>query len=103
MDDKAVRIAISDPESTWSKAGLKTGDQVLGINGQRITSTREFFNLLRILKAGGNVSFEIVSSPGTTIKKIPVTGYKRPVVSIRHSSTTPGAVKLLREQWIKGR
>jgi predicted metalloprotease with PDZ domain len=103
MDGAAVRIAISDPESSWSKAGLKTGDQVLGINGQRITSTREFFNLLRILQAGGNVSFEIVSSPGTTIKKIPVTGYKRPVVSIRHSSTTPGAVKLLREQWIKGR
>ncbi|MEX2559928.1 MAG: PDZ domain-containing protein, partial [Pirellulales bacterium] len=55
-----VEIARVEPGSPAAEAGLRPGDQVLSINGQRVTSRGSVGSLIQRADAGDDVLIEII-------------------------------------------
>ncbi len=61
MTDMRDGILLTEvPENTTAaKAGLKTGDRILSINGEELTDAREYLSLLRALETGEVVTLTV--------------------------------------------
>ena len=101
--DKTLRLRVGNPNSIWAKAGLHTGDVIVSANGNTYRTWPEFRNLMRALKVGDSVTMVVRRRGETLTRRVAVTGYDRPTVSIR-SVISPSARQLrLREAWASGK
>ena len=41
-EDSMLRLRITDPNSAWGRAGLHSGDRLVSVDGQPITTSTEF-------------------------------------------------------------
>jgi membrane-associated protease RseP (regulator of RpoE activity) len=82
----AVIIGTPAPKSPAEKAGLKTGDRVLSIDGQPLNNTVEFRELLRkggakprtlLVEREGGVSAKVIITPqvNTTVNPVSIIAY----------------------------
>jgi len=82
----AVIIGTPAPQSPAEKAGLKTGDRVLSIDGQPLNNTVEFRELLRkggakprtlLVEREGGVSAKVIITPqvNTTVNPVSIIAY----------------------------
>jgi S1-C subfamily serine protease len=62
VDDVAdgVRIEDVDPDSPASKAGLRTGDVVVDVDGERVRSARQFSRLIQESPQGRSVNLGVM-------------------------------------------
>ncbi len=77
-----VSLRLLGPESTWGRAGLHTGDRVVTMNGQTVSSWGELRTLLSALKIGDTVDVVVTRASGRFATRVPVVGYDRPVVRL---------------------
>jgi hypothetical protein len=97
------RVVITHPQSAWGRAGLRTGDEVMRVNGTPIRSWREVRPFLGRLQIGDTVRMEVRRTTGTVVISAIGSGFKRPAVSLEEIAGTSARVKLLREAWMAGR
>lgn len=69
---KGFRMFGIEENSIYAKAGLREGDEILGINGEAITDVGKTISLLKSLKGSSNASFEIRRSGQKTTLTIDV-------------------------------
>ncbi|HUQ19064.1 MAG TPA: PDZ domain-containing protein [Gemmatimonadaceae bacterium] len=100
--EQRPRLLLIDPNSTWVRAGLHTDDQLVSVNGVAMNSWPEFRNVLRNLKMGETLRFEIVRAGKPTQVTVVVSGYDRPTVSVTPIRDASPKQRRIREAWITG-
>lgn len=61
---RMTKVGISNPDSLAGKAGFKTGDELLAVNGQKVTNFEE----LEALTLQSPLTFDVKKSTGETTK-----------------------------------
>jgi predicted metalloprotease with PDZ domain len=97
--DSLFRLAITDPESCWGKAGLHTGDKILSLNGQPITTTAAFYASLQKMHIGDTAQILISSEDKVTRILVPVTQYEEATVHIQPLAQIGARQKRLFQEW----
>ncbi len=99
-DDPVLRIHLSTPDSVWGRAGLHTGDQLVSLNGQPVTSSADFRSRLGQLRIGDTAPVEIIRNGVASQVSVAIAGYDRPTVRIVEiANATPEQLRL-RAQWL---
>jgi len=100
VDDPVLRIHLSTPDSVWGRAGLHTGDQLVSLNGQPVTSSADFRSRLGQLRIGDTAPVEIIRNGVASQVSVAIAGYDRPTVRIvAIANATPEQLRL-RAQWL---
>jgi predicted metalloprotease with PDZ domain len=96
------RLVITHPRSSWARAGLRTGDEVLRVNGAPVRSWRELRPFLRRLRIGDTIRVDVRRSARELSVSAVGSGFERPVVRIEEIPGASPRVKSLRERWVAG-
>ncbi|HVF47779.1 MAG TPA: PDZ domain-containing protein, partial [Pyrinomonadaceae bacterium] len=99
----AFKLRITNPNSAWGKAGVKTGDKLISADGIPTKDWTAFRNWLRKLKVGDTGRL-VVEREGIT-KEIAVTlqPYDVPTVRLVELANASKKQLMLREAWINTR
>jgi predicted metalloprotease with PDZ domain len=97
--DNTLRIAIADPASVWGRAGLHTGDQILGVNGVTLKSAAEFRDTVRRLHVGDIVAIEVKHSGAIRTATVALTSLERPKVRISELAHVTERQRAVLNQW----
>ncbi|MBY0230816.1 MAG: PDZ domain-containing protein [Gemmataceae bacterium] len=76
--DKAAAVDRVEKASPAEKAGLKPGDQVLSVDGKRVTDMFELIDLIQQFKAGTTVTLRVKRGDGKNETDLKVELGKRP-------------------------
>jgi predicted metalloprotease with PDZ domain len=100
-EGKPLRMLVVNPSSAWGRAGLHTNDQLLSIDGKRVSLWPEVRAAVNAARLGDTLRFEVKRSNGATeVAKVVMSGYSRPVVRI---AELPGATprqQAVRAAWL---
>lgn len=99
-DDSTLRIRVTNPNGLWGRAGLHTGDRVVSVDGQPITTSMEFRTWLGKLRVGDTASVEVARDGGTSKVNVLITGYDRPTVKLEEIADATSEQKTLRTRWL---
>lgn len=98
-----LRLLVRNPNSTWARAGLHTGYQLVSVNGEAMTNWPDFRRVLRGMTIGTTLRFETVRPNGPFSTSVVVSGHDRPLVSIEPYVAAGDKQRRLREMWLAGR
>lgn len=93
-------LRVSDPASAWGKAALRSGDQLLRVNGTEIKTWPAYRNVLVNSAIGDSLRFELLRAGQRVSRTVVVTGYDEPVVQIRTIPTATQREIRLRQDWM---
>ena len=98
-DQKQILIGITNPQSSWGKAGLHTGDEVLSLNDSAIKTPADFYTPIRAAKIGDRFTV-IIKRKGQTIPiNIIMREYKIALATIKQIEQLTTKQKRLFQQW----
>src|SRR5258706_4355350 len=100
VDDPVLRIHLSTPDSVWGRAGLHTGDQLVSLNRQPVTSSADFRSRLGQLRIGDTAPVEIIRNGVASQVSVAIAGYDRPTVRIVEIANAATEQLRLRAQWL---
>ncbi len=101
--ETGLRLIVGHPETSWTRAGLHSGDRVISIDGRPVRTWPEFRGALRQSRIGDTLAFEIRGERGPLTRLVTVSGYQRPAVSlIQLAEATPAQIEL-RRRWLSAR
>ena len=102
-EDSTLRVRLINPMSSWSRAGLHTGDRLVSLDGHIVATTTDFRAWLGKLQIGDTARL-VVARDGTTGATsnvtVAVTGYDRPAVTIGELADATVEQRRLRAQWL---
>ncbi|HET6669642.1 MAG TPA: PDZ domain-containing protein, partial [Pyrinomonadaceae bacterium] len=99
-EDSTLRLRITDPNSAWGRAGLHTGDRLVSVDGQPITTSTEFRAWVGKLRVGDTAKLEVARDGAVSKVTVVIPGYDRPVVKIEETSAATSEQKRLRARWL---
>lgn len=95
-----LKLRIINPQSTWGKAGLHTGDKLVTVDGTPVSTWPDFRNWLRKIKIGDTGRLVIVRDGITKTVEVPFTPFDVPTVRlVEVNNPTPKQVRL-RNAWV---
>ena len=100
--ESTLSLVITNPGSTWGRAGLHTGDRLAALNGTAVATVADFRSIVTRLRIGDTTAVEVRRPRGVWRTAVVVAGFERPVVRLEE---IPGATERqrgLRAQWILG-
>lgn len=97
--DTVYRLILTDPRSCWGRAGLHTGDPILGFEGQGIRDRPSFYTRLRAAGIGDTVSLLIRRQSSPETFRVPISGYPRPVARLLPSPDADVETEALFRSW----
>ena len=100
--DAPVRLVVTNAASAWARAGLRTGDELVALNGVAIATPTAFLRALRALRIGDRAVVDLQRDARALRIPVSVAGYTRASV---HLVPMPGAssVQLARRaRWLDG-
>lgn len=104
-EDSTLRVRLINPASSWSRAGLHTGDRLVSLDGHTVATPTDFRSWLGKLQIGDTARL-VVARDGTTGATsevtVVVTGYDRPAVTIAELADATVQQRRLRAQWLSG-
>jgi predicted metalloprotease with PDZ domain len=100
---KYVLLGLIDPQSCWGRAGLHTGDTLLRVNGTPVSNPRIFFGIIGKAKIGDKIIFRMLKNKTEKDVTIVVTGYLRPVITLKQVKNITEKQQRLQEAWLPGR
>ena len=99
-EDSVLRLRITDPNSAWGRAGLHTGDRLVSVDGQPITTFTEFRAWVGKLRVGDTARVEVMRDGAVSKVTVVIPGYDRPVVKIEETAAATSEQKRLRARWL---
>ena len=99
----ALSLVLPNPATPWARAGLRTGDQLVSLNGVTVHSTREMQQALSSLHPGDEVPVEVRRNGQATRITVAVTGYSRPRVRFVDVANVTAGQRARRLDWAAGR
>ena len=95
-----LRMIVTDPSSTWGRAGLHSRDRLTSINGRAMTTWPEVRALLVNAHMGDTLRFEIARPDGPFRTNVVMSGYERPVVRIEEIPNATTRQRAVRAGWL---
>jgi predicted metalloprotease with PDZ domain len=99
-DSAGLVLRLYDPAGAWGRAGLHSGDRLIAINGERITTWRAFRTILSAAALGDTLVVAARRGTASLRTNVVLTGYERPTVSIDSIAAVTSATRVLRERWL---
>lgn len=96
-----MRVRITNPNSTWAKSGLITGDKVESADGRPIASWQDFRNWLVTLKIGHAARVRIIREGEAKTVEVPIKPYQVPNVRLIELPNATEKQIRLRDAWAK--
>jgi len=97
-----VRLVITDPGSTWGRAGLHSGDRLLAVDGAPVTTWPDFRARLQRLRIGDTIRIDVGRPAGSYQARVTVSGFERPTVRIDPLRNATPAQRALGAAWLRG-
>lgn len=76
-DQQGALVTQVNPDSPAAKAGLKTGDLLLEINGEKITDASQVKNIVSLIRVGSSLSMKVLRKGQTLNLTATVTDLKQ--------------------------
>jgi predicted metalloprotease with PDZ domain len=99
-EDSTLRLRIIDPNSAWGRAGLHSGDRLVSVGGQPVTTSAEFRAWINQLRVGDTASLEVARGGVVSKVTVVIAGYDRPVVKLEENAAATSEQKKLRARWL---
>jgi predicted metalloprotease with PDZ domain len=99
-EDSVLRLRITDPNSAWGRAGLHSGDRLVSVDGQPITTSTEFRAWVGKLRVADTARVEVARDGAVSKVTVVISGYDRPVVKIEEAAAATAEQKRLRTRWM---
>lgn len=99
QDGGPPRIAITNPEGAWGRAGLHTGDRIFAMNGQPITTPDSIRAIFRRLRSGDTVKVDAEHAGARRAVNVIMAPFERPFVTISELPNATRAQRSLRARW----
>ena len=100
--ESALSLVITNPGSTWARAGLHTGDRLAALNGTAVATVGDFRSIVTRLRIGDTTAVEVRRPSGAWRTTVVVAGYERPVVRLEEIPAATERQRTLRAQWLAG-
>lgn len=100
--DSLLTVHLSEPRSTWGRAGLHMGDRIAAINGAPVKSWPEMRAVIFRASIGDTLRFDIRRKGIAHRVNAEMRGYERPVVRIEELPDATPRQRALRARWIDG-
>ena len=97
------RLSVSDPTTSWARAGLRTGDLVLRVADRPVTDAATFRAALGTPRVGDTVRVTVLRDGRETTIVVPITGYERVQARIEDLPAVTAEQRALRRVWLTGR
>ncbi|MFL5604965.1 MAG: hypothetical protein ACJ8AD_00835 [Gemmatimonadaceae bacterium] len=98
---QSLRMIITNPLSTWGRAGLHTNDRLLSVDGRAVSTWPEVRAAVSAARLGDTLRFEVVgASGGTKVAKVLMSGYSRPAVRIIELPDATPRQRAVRTAWL---
>jgi predicted metalloprotease with PDZ domain len=102
-EDSTLRVRLINPASSWSRAGLHTGDRLVSLDGHTVATPTDFRSWLGKLQIGDTARLVVArngAAGSTSEVTVVVTGYDRPAVTIGELADATVEQRRLRAQWL---
>ena len=99
-DPAGLVLRLHDPASAWGRAGLHSGDRLITIDGQHITTWMAFRKILSDATLGDTLAVEARRGAATVRTSVILSGYRRPTVTIEPIASATPAARTLRARWL---
>jgi predicted metalloprotease with PDZ domain len=97
-----LKLRITNPNSAWAHAGVRTGDKLVSANGNAIADWPAFRTWLRTRKTGDTAQLLVERAGEKRTIEVKLAGFDIPSVSIVEvEGATPKQIRL-RNAWING-
>ena len=101
QENDKLYLRVSDPNSVWGKSGLRSGDQLLRINGSEIKTWPRYRTILVNAAIGDTLRFDVIHDGEPVSRQVVIAGYDEPVVRITPiDGSSSRQVKLL-QAWMQ--
>jgi S1-C subfamily serine protease len=95
-------LSITDTASNWGRAGLRTGDSLITINGRSTTSVSEVRAAQRAMRSGDTVHIEARRGAAVMHLEMVMRPFDQPVVRISELPDASPEARSLRQGWLAG-
>ena len=97
------RLVVTNPESSWGRAGLHTGDLIVSVNGQAVSRWLAFRAILGRLRVGDTTRMEVERAGKRVSATVVAAQLNRPVVRVEEMPNASVKAVRLRAAWVEGR
>ena len=101
-DSTGVRVVIWNPLSAWGRAGLETGDEIVALNGMRLTTADAFRARLAAAKIGDSLALRVVRAGRPEDHVVHLVGYEDVSVRLEDLSPLTERQRHMRALWMSG-
>ena len=98
-DGGPPRIAITNPDGAWGRAGLHTRDRIVAMNGQPMTTPDSIRAVFRRLRSGDTVQVTVEQAGTRGTVSVIMAPFDRPFVTISELPDATSAQRSLRARW----
>lgn len=102
VGDTAVALAVAYPAGAWARAGVRTGDVVLTVNGVHPSNVGQLLSTLRRMRVGDTVSLNLYRGGKPLHVNLLLRGYQRPRARLVELSDVTPAQRSARALWLQG-
>ena len=97
-----LRLVTRYPTSAWSRAGLRTGDELISIGGRAVQTVGDLRRELSALGVGDTTVVEITRGGAEQQLRVGVTGYSEPRIRFSDAPAVTPAQRTRRARWLEG-
>jgi predicted metalloprotease with PDZ domain len=101
-DGAGPRLVVTNPESAWGRAGLRTGDRVRSLNANPTPTADAVRLTLRQLRSGDTLRVEVDRAGTTRTATVVMAPFTRPFVELQELPGATPAQRALRKRWESG-
>ena len=97
----ALKLAVSNPQSAWGRAGLLTGDTLVAMDGSPVGTAADFRTMVAAL-AIGDSAIVVVRRGGERRMTVHIAGYDRLRARLEELASPTDAQRRARDRWMHG-
>jgi predicted metalloprotease with PDZ domain len=97
------RLVITNAESPWGRAGLRSGDRIITVNGAPVATWMDFRAVLGRLRVGDTTRMEVDRTGKRLTATVVAAQLSRPIVRVQEIPGASAKARRLRDEWKAGR
>jgi predicted metalloprotease with PDZ domain len=101
-DHPPLTLVLANPASAWRRAGLRTGDRLITLNGASVPTAVEFLRVTRSLRLGDTAVVAIERAGAPLVVRVPIATYTAPRARIVDAPSVSATQRARREKWLSG-